>query len=564
MSIPKELIITLNNFSSKQSLSKNDKNFIKDNLIFLKNHVNRNELEIINPVIKSLENGRLTVIDKDIIIQNKKSVIKIINKYEEEFNDESNTGDINVVKSVDDIEHELDSKIKKYNGFSENHPMQGISYLENKQKWRIQTDTINTTTKKLNIATQKIIDSINVGKIETNSVKKFFNYKNHYFIIYWNNDNPLFDIQHIISVLNLKTTSYTEKYNEFSNQITNYIWYKNEFDGYILRELIPETTVFEIILSSNSIISKSFKKDVSEILSDLRKDGDLIITNDTISAKKLKKHANVDEGKDVVIKNMIKNDLSLSYDNPADMMQLYILINQMSFVPISQFIDQSVLYASIVSLKRNHNKVIVKFGWTLDILSRIKKLQSEYGSNFYLIGLKRVKNEPIEKQFHKILALKYPDSIESVKISGKDKVELYKFNLLMMSEFNAIEEDNTKNIQDIILNDEQKILVSSIGHQNTIFQNIIMSQLNMNNIMSKTTDANVINNCAILHYNFLTIQSNNTYEQTIRKMQFDADNVAKEFKIKELEIRKEIKLQKLKIRSKELDVECYKMKHSKK
>src|SRR5690606_22751373 len=98
MSIPKELIITLNNFSSKQSLSKNDKNFIKDNLIFLKNHVNRNELEIINPVIKSLENGRLTVIDKDIIIQNKKSVIKIINKYEEEFNDESNTGDINVVK----------------------------------------------------------------------------------------------------------------------------------------------------------------------------------------------------------------------------------------------------------------------------------------------------------------------------------------------------------------------------------------------------------------------------------------------------------------------------------
>src|SRR5690606_6780838 len=127
---------------------------------------------------------------------------------------------------------------------------------------------------------------------------------------------PLFDIQHIISVLNLKTTSYTEKYNEFSNQITNYIWYKNEFDGYILRELIPETTVFEIILSSNSIISKSFKKDVSEILSDLRKDGDLIITNDTISAKKLKKHANVDEGKDVVIKNMIKNDLSLSYDNP--------------------------------------------------------------------------------------------------------------------------------------------------------------------------------------------------------------------------------------------------------
>jgi len=460
--------------------------------------------------------------------------------------------------------------------------MQGISFSECKNNWRIVAENVNTFASDLTIATQKILYTKFPKKNMIVCVKKYFFYKNHYFLTYWHNGDPLFDILHVISVLNLKTASNTNKYKEFLDQITNYIWHQNEFGGYILRELIPESTVFEIILSSNSDISKSFKKDVSKILADLRKDGNLIITNDVVTiTKELKKQrTNVDEEKDIQIQNLFDKKLALSYDNPYDMSQLYLLINQMSYQPIGSYVDRSVLYAFIVTIKRDHNNVIVKFGWTLDILERITKLQYEFGSNFYLIGIKPVKNEPVEKRLHAVLKHKFPDSIEPIKIKGKDKTELYKFNLLMMTEFDAVETDSTQNIQDVILTDDQKLLIDSIRSQHIVFQNINMSQMNLNNIMSKTNDQNVLNNCAVLHYQFLTIQSNNTHNQYIIKMRSDDDKLKcefklketeidkelrlKEFEIKEMEIKKELRLRELEIRSKELDIENYKLKHNKK
>jgi len=53
-----------------------------------------------------------------------------------------------------------------------------------------------------------------------------------------------------------------------------------------------------------------------------------------------------------------------------------------------------------------------------------------------------------------------------------------------------------------------------------------MSQLNLNNIISKTNDQNVLNNCAMLHYQFLTIQSNNVrLNQTMKRIQSDDDKL---------------------------------------
>jgi len=578
--IPSQLIDTLNDVSRRQQIPKEDKEFIKKNLIFLQDFVNEDETEIMDPIIESLEKGRLTDNDRSVILRNKKFLIQIINTYEEEFNVESNEDKIDEEKGVDDVERELDAKVNKYNGFDQQHPMQGISYMEIKKKWRIQTKTCTTSTNNLDLATQKIINSTNFEKIEKNRVKKFFPYQNHYFMTYWYDRNPLFDIQHIISVHNLKTTSYAEKYNEFSKQITRRAWHQNEFGGYILRELIPRSTVFEIMLSSNSTISKSFKKDVSKILDELSNDGDLIITNDAVTIKKPKQRTNVDEEKDTQIQILFDKKLALSYDNPYDMSQLYLLINQMSYQPIGSFVNRSVLYAFIVTIKRDHNNVIVKFGWSLDILERITKLQSDFGSNFYLIGIKCVKNEPVEKNFHKVLQHKFPDSIEPIKIKGKNKKELYKFNLLMMTEFDAVESYSTQNIQDIYLTDGQKLLVESIRYQHIVFQDINMSQINLNNIMTKTNDKNVLNNCAVLHYQFLTTQSNNTHNQYMIKMRSDDDKLKcefnlkeveinkelrlKEFEIKEMEIKKELRLKELEIRSKELDIENYKLKHNKK
>ena len=127
----------------------------------------------------------------------------------------------------------------------------------------------------------------------------------------------------------------------------------------------------------------------------------------------------------------------------------------------------------------------------------------------------------------------------------------------MMSEFNAVEEDHTPSTMDVNLTDKQKMLIESIRNQHLVFQHIIMSQINLNSMMSKTTDHIVLNNCATLHYQFLNTQTNNAHEQTMKRMQL-------EFDLKKMEIGKEVKIKELEIRSKELDNENYKLKNYKK
>jgi len=552
MSNSNNLIDAITNFSADVALTKDDKNFLKDNLASLKEHINKKESKIISPIIEILEKGRLIKADKNIIEETKETMIELVNKYEEEFNDEDNEDDIDEEKTVDEIESELDNKINKYNGFSSHNPMTGVIFNNKKSLWRLQLNNIESTSRDKNIIIEKSKNILlpkkanSVGKIRD---KKFFNYDNHYFLTYWHNNEPLFDIQHIISILNLKKSSNFAKYTEFYKQITNYTWHKNEFDGYILRELISETTMFEILLSSNSKTSKLFKKDVAKILTDLRKEGNLEITNTKI----LKKHANIHIQHDTQIKNLIEKPHILSYTDVTDMTQLYIQVNQIAYISLASFLNQSVLYAFVVSLKTNHNHVIVKFGWTLDILSRIESLHTEYGSNFYLIGIKKIKNELVEKNFHSVLKQKYPDSIEKVNIKGKEKIELYKFNLLMMNEFNAIEEDYSQIMQNIILTSEQQILINLVKNQNSVFQALVMSQLNFNNIALKTTDPNVINNCSSLHYGFLSMQSTNLHIENMKKLDNDVKikKIDLEFKKVELELKKaDIELKKMELDSK--------------
>ena len=561
MDVPTELIASLNKISSTRSISPTSKIFMKDNLDVLQEYATKEENKLIKPIVVVLDKGRLTESDKKLIICNKKSIIKLINKYEEEFNVDPNEDVIDDQKTVDEVEAELDAKIDKYNSYNKTHPMLGVSFNEKKNTWRYRT----TETSKMNkdrkiiigMAKEEIVTEKEL-RIFANGQKDFFNYQNHHFMVYWHAENPYFDIQHIISILNLKDTCVNHKYSKTSKHITNYMWHKNEFGGYILRELIPEKAMFEIILNSNSKLSKSFKTDVAQILSDLRKEGNLVITNDAVT-KKLKKHANIDEESDAKIKELIDKPITLSYDNTMDMTQLYLLINQITFIALTEFLNQSVLYAFIVSLKRDHTDVIVKFGWSLDILARIKKLHTTYGSNFYLIGIKKVKNETIEKNFHAVLKQKFPDSIEKVSIKDKNKVELYKFNLLMMNEFNGVEEDYSQTIQNVALTSVQQNMINLVKNQASSFQMLIMAQLNLNNIMSKTKNETVIITCAQLHYGFLTLQTNNMHLNNTKKIEADA-------KIRELEINKEIEsikasveLRKADVRMKELELKCLKL-----
>lgn len=581
--IPPELIKTLNNLSRNQPISKENKIFIRDNLDFLQQFADDNELKIINPLFESLKKGRFTDSDKSALIQNKSHIVRIINKYEDKFRDFDEEEPI-----PDQVENDLDKKIKKY-VFDKDHPMLGVSYNEKKNGWRIQSNSTNTSSvnKEKIIALAKNViwseidgshvDSREIGQCN-NIIKKCFTYSGIYFMTYWYQNDPYFDIQHIILALDRSDVQRNHIYKTNSEHIAYYLWHKNEFDGFILRELIPEKIMYKIILHSRSDLSESFKDDVSDILVRLRKECALIITDNKLIVKMpenkkiLQKHANIDPEIDSQIKNMIIAHTPLSYDNPQDMMQLFIFVNQIAFIQLGSFLMQSVLYAFIVPLKRDHRTVVVKFGWSDNILNRIETLQTELCCNIYLIGIKKVKSESVEKRFHETLDEKFPALHEPMFIKSKEKKELYKFSTVLMTEFNAVEEDLTGSVQEIILTDQQKTILRSIQNQHIVFQNMIMSHLNFSNMLTNISDSRIINSCAIMHYQFMALQSNNVqadsnnkHNEKMKQMDYDFKlrlheaDIEKEIKMHETNICKEVKMRELEVKLKEIELENRKL-----
>jgi len=191
-------------------------------------------------------------------------------------------------EEINQIEKELDSQVKEYIGFTKERPMNYVSYdSRNKTyKFRINGKThINKdVTQICEISRQTIQDKYLEKKQEIGLITGIipFLYKNKKIIIYNNVNDPLFDIRHIINLLNLKYDQSNEKYNEFKQYITHFGFKKNEFGGYIFKEFISFKGMVSIVMSSNSEFSKTFKDDVTEILDKLRKNGNLAIDNEKI------------------------------------------------------------------------------------------------------------------------------------------------------------------------------------------------------------------------------------------------------------------------------------------
>ena len=141
--------------------------------------------------------------------------------------------------------------------------------------------------------------------------------------------------------------------------------------------------------------------------------------------------------------------------------------------------NQHVLY--IYALRElNYSKykktILLKIGYSADIIRRRKTLKSEYKcKKMDLIGLKRIKNEQDEKEFHKLLKDKYNDLvINDIKMKGKSKVELYKFSENILTEFDAFPEES-----------DSSTVIINITNNNTT---------NNNTTNNNTTNNNTINN----------------------------------------------------------------------
>ena len=406
-------------------------------------NLSTNRKKLVEEFIEIIEKKKLNKDDKSVIKSYAPKIKKYL--YIEEYEEEENEDDIINDESVLEIEKLLDSKVAKYNRFNENKPMKGITYSEQKKVWRYRNETIDKRFKNKAEAITYAKKNIpkNYEKFLKNGnilSKKYFYYKKYYFVIYQYNEDFLFDIEHIISVLNLEKHYHYEKYNDYVNKIKKILLEKNDFDGYFLRELISEKTMYNIILSSNSTFSKSFKNDVANILVELRKENKLIIKNDKLCLNK----------------SLITNDCllqSLNWENDDDYEYVNDLIKEGRKIKICEYINNHVLYMFLLYDMDNDNKMIIKVGYTENIIERSDKLKSEYGK-IYLLKIAKIKGERTEKEFHKILKKQYPELIFDFSVNGKKKTELYLFHEQIVEEYDKF----TNNEHKFNLHECQKIV----------------------------------------------------------------------------------------------------------
>ena len=309
---------------TKEYVKKPEKEFIRKNIGPIRKYANAHEnkcidrmIKIVSASIKALSAIRAD--DRQILRNIEKPIMTAIEKYKDDLDAEDSTEDStedNTEDSTEDstedveddsdgvieddtevdltpdaVERKLDNAVPKYRVYDKDHPMKGVTYSGPKKKYQVKLGDIDTYSIDLSVACKKIMESHNLKKSKTLSErsvneKKSFRYLNYFFISYWDKNEPYFDIQHIISSMDLKESSWRDKYAKFKSKIVHYIWHKNEYGGYILRELINETTMYELYLSSNCDLSVSFKKDVAKIITELRKAGKLEITGEHIALKK--------------------------------------------------------------------------------------------------------------------------------------------------------------------------------------------------------------------------------------------------------------------------------------
>ena len=513
MSSISDLVENINSSISKNYVKKSEQSSITAGLNQVKDTLEKkDEIKIIDRVIEIIKKQKISALEKRTVKSLEIKLSNIINNYIEEYEEIDNIDDIEIEKSPIEIEELLDNKIQKYNRYSTKHPMKGVTYDNTKKIYKIKIYDIDTQSKHLEKACDKVVKRVTENITEKNprisdnngvfidykiniidknseiprekpgisekngvfinsTIKKFpFFYKNHYFICYEYQGKILFDINHIISVLNLKPSYVSNKYNDFKNNIIFFMWTKNKFDGYILRELISEKSAYKIILSSNSDISISFKNDVSKILSKLRKNGDLIINNDKITlGNNTKKILPTIPQIDNIINKT--NLIPLNYNNIKDINYICNLIKESQKFPIYNYDRQHVLYSFILPIPSDENDIIIKFGYTENIIERFGQLESEFKCKPIFISCRLIKGRSDENTFHDLLKKQY----NSLVFKHDNKKELYKFHPQLLIAFKNYKSDLQKNIpNNPIISPQTKSIIEYLEKQSVDFLNNLL------------------------------------------------------------------------------------------
>lgn len=175
-------------------------------------------------------------------------------------------------------------------------------------------------------------------------------------------------------------------------------------------EFNNEEAVYESMLTANNNSSKTFKKDIAKILTGLRKEGKLEITNNEIK-----------------IDNVIRSKVC-RYDCYDDKQYLRFLIINGQNMSISRYMDKPVLYMFIMPLKTNHKNIMITIGYTDDIIGHWGVVETEFKCRAYLIKVKIIGGKHDEENFCTMLKQCHPDLVEQYIIDDNEMTGLYKLS----------------------------------------------------------------------------------------------------------------------------------------
>lgn len=147
---------------------------------------------------------------------------------------------------------------------------------------------------------------------------------------------------------------------------------------------------------------------------------------------------------------------------------------------IVPYMEEPVLYLFIIDIPTPNHEIIIKPGYTADIVKRMKSLKDEYNCNVYFIDVRFIKSERDEKKFHETLKNKFHHLIYKTTIGKNDKTELYYYHPTIIDFFNKFmpelnkEEPKDNNKQ---LTKEEKEIIKLFQNQHSVFIKSVINKL---------------------------------------------------------------------------------------
>jgi hypothetical protein len=273
-------------------------------------------------------------------------------------------------------------------------------------------------------------------------------------------------------------------------------------------------------------LDNKFKDDVAKLLDTLTNTGAVVLNNN-----KLELVPN-DMNKKIVPTDYFKQEYEYTqtYDNINLIEFIKNQIDSCKKSNWNKYVKKHVMYFFVITLDDpdNKNRILCKIGYSYDLIERFKSLRYEYKCKFYLLGVKLVRYEQDEKDFHPLLKNKFPEFPVNIKLGNHYKDETYVFDIELYKTFLSYEDKVPFTDSELDIEKESQEII------NNYFKNI--EDNFENEIRMKTT---------------LSIKNiSNEHQADVYSRYYD--NLTKQFEIEQKEKTKQIEIIE---KTKQIDIE---------